>query len=180
MRSNITVFICLCVGITLSSCEKLPEARPIPVSAFGLSPVYIDSAEARIIKTQQATPILDGRAFALLNDTLFIVDHLKGIHILNNSDPAAPVAISFISIPGCTSVAVSGNFLYVNNITDLVTLDITDPLNAVIVDREPNLYPSPLEYPEEYVGYYECFDPSRGFLSGWENTTIEFPECFVE
>ena len=167
-------------ALFLVGCEALPEARPVPDRVNGLVPIYIDSVGGRSIRTLPPSGIIDGRGFAILGDTISIVDQLRGIHIFDNSNPAAPVGISFISIPGCASVAINGNFLYVNNLTDLVTLDISDPLNAIEVDREANLYPLPLEFPEGYVGYFACFDPSLGLLAGWERAMIELPECYIE
>ncbi len=180
MRLSPTLILGQLLVLFLVGCEALPEARPIPDRSFGMEPVYIDSVQGRTIRTFPPTGILDGRAFAVLGDTLFIVDQLRGIHIIDNSDPSSPVGISFIDIPGCTSVAVNGNFLYVNNLVDLVTLDISDPLEAIEVDREADLYPRPLEFPEGYIGYFACYDPSLGLLAGWEEGNINSPECYIE
>ncbi|MFK8055328.1 MAG: hypothetical protein AB8F78_04325 [Saprospiraceae bacterium] len=180
MRSYVALVAGCLLSLLTVGCEVLPDVRPVPEFAFGLVPKYIDSLDGKTITTSTPEDILDGRAFAVLGDTLFIVDHLRGIHIIDNRDPGSPEAISFITIPGCTSVAINGNFLYVNNLSDLVTLDITDPLNALPVDREEGLYPLPLDFPEEYVGYYGCYDPARGYLIGWEQDQIEQPECYIE
>ncbi len=174
------MLIILVLTLAFVGCEELPEARPIPETAFGLLPIYLDSVEGTSITTLPPRGINDGRGFAVLGDTLYIVDQLRGIHIFDNRDPAEPVGVSFISIPGCASIAINGNFLYVNNLTDLVTLDISDPFNAIEVDREPNLYPRPLEFPEGHVGYFACYDSSLGLLAGWESGTIELPQCYIE
>jgi len=177
--TSILIFACL-GALSIVGCEQLPEVQPAPNTFFGLVPIYADSIDGKTITTTGPVAITDGRSFAVLGDTLFIVDYLLGVHVINNSNPASPLPISFISIPGCTSVAINGNFLYVNNLTDLVTLDITNPLNAVVVDREENLYPQLLDYPEDYLGYFTCYDPSLGILTGWEEALISEPQCFIE
>ena len=180
MRSSLAVMVVFLLSLLSVGCEVLPEVEPIPPSSFGMVPTYADSASGKTISTTGPAAILDGRAFAILGDTLFIVDHLRGVHIVDNTDIQNPTNISFISIPGCTSVAVNGNFLYVNNLLDLVTLDISDRLNAIVVDREENLYPRPLEFPEGYIGYFACYDPSLGYLIGWEEAFLTEPQCYIE
>ena len=180
MRSYLA-FLAICfISLLAVGCEVLPDVEPAPSFAYGLMPIYVDSIQGKRITTSSPVSITDGRAFAVLGDTLFIVDHLRGIHIIDNREPASPQAISFIRIPGCSSVAINGNFLYANNLSDLVTLDISDPLNAMLVDREEGLYPIALDFPEEYVGYYGCYEPARGYLTGWQEGRIEQPECYIE
>lgn len=180
MRYLLSWLIIILLTLAGVGCEVLPEARPIPETAFGMAPVYADSTTGRMIASEAPRGIIEGRDFVILGDTLYIVDQLIGIHVLDNTDPGSPIPIAFLNIPGCASVAIIGNFLYTNNLRDLVTLDVTDPLNVTVVDREENLYPSPLDYPESYSGFFSCYDPSLGFLVGWELKEIELPECFVQ
>ena len=73
--------------------------------------------------------------FAYLNE----VD--KGIHIIDFTNPASPKNISFLRIPGCQDMAVRGNYLYADCYTDLVTVDITDPRNAVVKQFIEGVFP---------------------------------------
>ena len=98
---------------------------------------------------------------------LYIVELGVGVHVYNNSNPRDPVAITFITIPGVTSVTVSRNRMFANNFGDLVTIDITDLNNVRVVDRDAGLYPQPLDYPLGHFGFFECFDANRGLLIGW-------------
>lgn len=65
-------------------------------------------------------------SFIYLND----VD--KGIHIIDNSDPANPVQTAFLNIPGNENIAIRGNILYADMYTDLLAIDITNPHQAKI------------------------------------------------
>ena len=56
----------------------------------------------------------------------------KGIHILDNTTPANPKNVAFIDIPGNMDLAVKGDILYADLYTDLVTLDISNPLKVAV------------------------------------------------
>jgi hypothetical protein len=58
---------------------------------------------------------------------LFITEEGKGIHVIDNLNPAKPTALSFIKVGGNGDMAIKDNLLYIDNYTDLVAMDITDP-----------------------------------------------------
>jgi hypothetical protein len=60
---------------------------------------------------------------------IFLNDVEKGIHVIDNHNPSAPVNISFIPIPGNVDLAVRGNYLYADSWADLVVFDISNPAN---------------------------------------------------
>lgn len=62
---------------------------------------------------------------------IFLNEIEKGIHIIDNTNPAIPQNIGFIDIPGNVDIAVKGNILYADLYSDLVTIDIGDPLHVV-------------------------------------------------
>jgi len=65
----------------------------------------------------------------------------KGVHIINNSNPSNPVVKAFINIPGNVDIAVKGNTLYADMYSDLVSIDITDPLHAKLLKNVANVFP---------------------------------------
>ena len=75
-------------------------------------------------------------------DYLFVNEVKEGIHIINNKDESHPEFISFIKIPGNGDVAVRDNILYADSFSDLVALDISDPLNPVELERVKNVFKS--------------------------------------
>lgn len=72
---------------------------------------------------------------------IFISKKYKGIHIINNTDPAHPVNEGFITVPGCLDMAVKNNSLYVDNATDLVAIDISGIPTISVTKRVPNIFP---------------------------------------
>ena len=65
----------------------------------------------------------------------------KGIHIIDNANPASPKNVAFIDIPGNMDLAVKENILYADAFTDLVTIDITNPLNVVVKKHNEGVFP---------------------------------------
>ncbi|MEY4885399.1 MAG: hypothetical protein RL151_708 [Bacteroidota bacterium] len=105
-------------------------------------PVYKTRAEVRAAaqSTAPMTISTPGKIF-LLNNFVFLNEVDKGIHIIDISDPAKPVNISFLRIPGCMDMAVRGNYLYADCYTDLVTIDITDPRKAQVKQFIQGVFP---------------------------------------
>ncbi|MEZ4904895.1 MAG: hypothetical protein R2822_25665 [Spirosomataceae bacterium] len=66
----------------------------------------------------------------------------RGLHVVDNANPAAPKIVAFIKIPGNGDMAVRGNILYADSYSDLVALDIADPLNIKEVGRENEVFQS--------------------------------------
>ena len=77
----------------------------------------------------------------LLGNYIFLNEVDKGIHVIDNRNPALPRNAAFISVPGNMDLAVKGNILYADLYTDLVTLDISDPLNVVVKKYDEGVFP---------------------------------------
>lgn len=78
----------------------------------------------------------------IYDDYLFISEPDKGIHILDNSNPAAPRNINFINIPGTVDLAINSNILYADNYVDLLAFDISNPRDIKLVKRETDVFPN--------------------------------------
>ncbi|HET9434503.1 MAG TPA: hypothetical protein VFO37_12140, partial [Chitinophagaceae bacterium] len=72
---------------------------------------------------------------------IFLNEMDKGIHVINNANPSKPENVAFIDIPGNMDMAVRGNMLYADLYTDLVALDITDPLNVKVKKIVDGVFP---------------------------------------
>ena len=91
---------------------------------------------------------------------IYINDLGKGIHIIDYSQPSAPKNIAFIPIPGNENLTIKGNYLYSDEYSDLLTIDITNPANAKLVTVSPNAF----------VNYYGSYVDSVHIISGWRRT----------
>jgi hypothetical protein len=99
---------------------------------------------------------------------LFINEVNKGVHVFDNSNPSSPKAVSFINIPGNLDIAVSGHYLYADMFTDMLTVDINDPLHATLKDTSANVFPE-----RNYTAGWQ-YDNSK-VLVGWvtKDTTVD-------
>jgi hypothetical protein len=68
-------------------------------------------------------------------------DFQRGVHIIDNSNPANPVKKGFIKILGNVDIEIKDNFLYADSYMDLVVFDISN-LNAIKIEaRLKNVFP---------------------------------------
>lgn len=125
-------------------------------------PVYLEMSTVR-----QADIIIEpgkeldnpGKIY-IYGDYLFINEPQKGIHILDNSNPADPKNINFINIPGNVDLAVNSEILYADNYVDLLSFDISDVRSIKLVDREEDVFKN----------MYTNFD--TGQIITWKDTVL--------
>ncbi|HXB43433.1 MAG TPA: hypothetical protein VNV85_05220, partial [Puia sp.] len=132
----------LCLGaiftFLLSGCIKDKITRTYQIS----TPVYEVLTKFReSIKSGAAADIVNTGKITVSGKYIFLSEPYKGIHVIDNSNPASPKNVSFINIPGNEDLAVTGSTLYADAYGDLVTLDISDPLQAVAKNFVANVFP---------------------------------------
>lgn len=161
-------------SMLLFSCTKVEENMIVE----GLKPVYISAEQAKQISSETAGIITKGSKIYIKDNMVYIVEQSLGVHIIDNSNPANPVGVRFLSVPGITDVAVRNNIMYANNVQDLIAIDISNYINIEITKRLENVYaPDSDKFPAFYSGYFECVDERNGVVIDWEQATLENPKC---
>ena len=94
---------------------------------------------------------------------IFINERYKGVHVINNTDPAHPVKEGFILAPGCIDMAVKGDILYLDNAVDLVSFDLS---SKQVTRRIRNVFPEPIPPTDAGVVYYNR--PKDYILVDWK------------
>ncbi|MEP7232960.1 MAG: hypothetical protein ABI691_22060 [Ginsengibacter sp.] len=148
---------------------------------WGSKPVYTAEHEAKqILYDPHKNPLIQAGNIYAFGKYIFQVDVGRGIHVIDNTTPSASDRIGFITVKGCEQISIRGTYLYTNSYADLVTLDISNPLNMREVNRVSNAFPEfqynyPLVQPEE-SGYYECprYD---SVVVGWVKDSV-YMNCF--
>ena len=154
--------------ISFNSCMKDTCGHTYSYTWF--EPLYKTTAEVRAnIKNNPARDIKAPGKLFIIGDYIFLNEINKGVHIINNSDPAAPVNIGFIDIPGNIDIAVKGNTMYADLYTDLVALDISNPLNVVKSKIVNNVFP------HRYYGFNA--DSSRIIYDWVKHDTTLTADC---
>jgi hypothetical protein len=127
-------------ALLLSSCSDECESTTTFVV---YEPVYMLRAELQsAVKVSPAQTLREPGKIYTKGHYLFINEINKGVHIVDNSNPAAPRFLSFINIPGNLDIAVKGNILYADNYIDLVAFDISNPLDVRLINRVENIFPT--------------------------------------
>jgi len=168
-KGNLFIFA-LFTGYVCSS------ARQMEQSVF--APVYMTYAELRnAIALQPARDVSHVGKIYLFNNYLFVNEINKGVHIIDTTNPAAPVNKGFINIPGNVDIAIKNNTLYADSFVDLVALDITNLATNLTANTAPpevarlqDLFPYPYNFADNFMtgsGRYEAIDETMGIVINW-------------
>jgi hypothetical protein len=105
-------------------------------------PVYRTRDEVRNdIKSSAPVEIVQTGRIVVKDHYLFLNEIDKGIHVIDIANPAQPVNLAFIAIPGSVDLALNGNYLYADCYTDLVTIDVTDPAQVTVKQFIDGVFP---------------------------------------
>jgi hypothetical protein len=163
----------------LTGCYHNPYVDPASNTSPTYRPVYTTLEATRNIQTMGPQPLKNPGRIYVKDNYLFINEIGSGIHIVDNRNPAKPLRIAFVSIPGNRELAVKDSILYADNAPDLIALNIANPLNVRVVKRIEKAFPSPYtNYPNQYGVRFECPDPSKGVVLRWEQAPVANPQCY--
>jgi hypothetical protein len=132
------------------------------------APIYMSYEDLRVAVKMNAPRELENPGKIYFKDGyIFINEELKGIHIIDNRNPASPQNLGFIDVPGNVDIAVKNNILYADSYIDLVAIDIADVNNPSEVSRVKDIFPyTTPPYDDDYR--VAQVDPEKGVVIGWE------------
>jgi hypothetical protein len=140
-------------------------------------PIYesMDVWRATTFQMQDPMAIENPGRIYIKGDYLLVNERFKGIHFINNSNPASPAMVGFLPIHANANMAVRGNVMYVDSYYDLLSFDISDPTNPQLVDRVEDAFE--FDKVDAIFGYdYNLpmaeFYPEKGVVVGWEQKEI--------
>jgi hypothetical protein len=135
------------------------------------TPILMDRSEleSSIQYVDSSLSLIDPGRMCLFQHWVLLVDLYKGVHIIDNTDPAHPQRVGFLRVPGCQSLAVGNGVLYVDNSVDLVGIRFHPETGQVEeIARTKKVLPeinSPLGYiPYAYRRYNR---PANTEIVGW-------------
>ena len=131
-------FLVIIAAVLIAGCTRDTVAEHYII----YTPVYStkDAVRANIRSSSPDGLIAPGK-LVWKDNFIFLNDVDRGIHVIDISDPSHARPVAFINIPGCMDLAVNGNYLYADCYTDLVTIDISDPLNISLKQFLPGVFP---------------------------------------
>lgn len=165
----------LVVVLSFVSCDKTDEgkyadylvARPLTM---------LKSEFKNSVEVMAPIPVRESGKIYAYKDYIFINDKNTGVHVVDNSNPAAPTKIAFIKIPANVDISVKDDFLFADSLTDLIVLDISDINNIRQVKRLEDVLYGDVVWPME-VDFFENkeIDFNNEILIGWETVTERRP-----
>ena len=170
MKTTKNLLLIVIITLAFTGCqEKITDSYMVNM------PVYMDreSFKKSVIVTDKQDIAEPGKIY-FKDNYVFINEALKGIHVINNINPADPVFVSFISIPGNMDMAIKDSILFADSFTDLVALNISDIRNIREVGRVDSIFPyslPPLIGQNQFP--FGIVDATKGIVVGWETKMVE-------
>lgn len=167
MKTLLTLASLFLICLFFNSCLKDKKLEKytyyIPQSA-------LKSEVQANIKSGAAQSVSTPGKLYVQGNYIYLNEINKGIHIIDYSHPSSPKNVAFIPIPGNLDLAVKGNYLYADEYADLLTIDVSNPLQARLIDVKENAF----------YNYFYGADSNR-IVASWRrvDTVIEGDLPFV-
>jgi len=138
-----------------------------------LEPVYMGYQEFReSVKVMNQQDLVKPGKIYTIGKYIFINEIMKGVHVYNNTNPASPIYVGFINIPGNVDLVVKNNIMYADSYIDLVAIDITDPSSAKEVGRIKSVFPYSVPQYDQAGYRVGQVDDAKGVVVDWEVKTV--------
>ncbi len=139
MNRRILILLPL-LALLLSACPVYEGGEIVPPTNY--TPLFMPRSqlETSIASVGVQKTIQPGK-IVLYQNYIYLVERYKGVHVIDNSNPASPQKMSFIRIPGCIDIAIRNDLLFADNAVDLVSLSIQNPLQIQVIAREKDVFP---------------------------------------
>ncbi|HMP29072.1 MAG TPA: hypothetical protein PKD85_05705, partial [Saprospiraceae bacterium] len=153
MTKNILLLVLL--TILFSSClrDECNETRKF----VQYNPVLTTTAQfrAKEITTLKGAALKNPGKIYFYKNYLLINEAGKGIHFFDISEAASPKEVIFYSILGNFDMAIKDDFLYADNVIDLLKIDISDIGKPVLNQRIENFNNQYTTTNQNHIAYYE-------------------------
>jgi len=135
----VAIFLAL-IPVAFSACVK--DKCKATHNYTWYEPVYKTKDEVRVnIKSNPPRDIVRPGKMFMLGNSIFLNEIDKGVHVINNADPAHPIQVAFIDIPGNQDIALKGGTMYADLYTDLVAIDVSYPDHVMVQKIIENQFP---------------------------------------
>lgn len=144
MNKRLTVeiasFLLIIAMLTMTACVK-DSCKELHTYTFYEAVYKTKTVVRENIKSNSPRPVENPGKINIRGSYIFLNEIDKGIHVIDNSNPSSPENIAFIDIPGNMDLAVTGNTLYADLYTDLVTIDISNPASIKLTKVIESVFP---------------------------------------
>jgi hypothetical protein len=156
-------------------CQNCSDTCTVSNTYIYYEPVYSTSAELKAaVSFDDPKPLTSLGKIYFKDGYLYINESGEGIHVIDNRNPAAPLPLGFITIPGNYDLAMVNDLLYADSFVDLVVLDVSNKQNIKEVNRVERVFNHALSYG------YRMVTNENLILTDWEevrSVTVQESEC---
>lgn len=177
-------------SLLFSSCslfekDEIVEEDLVDVTYF--VPVYETTDQlAQKVSINPPKDYAEAGKIVTYQQYIFINKPQEGIHVVDNSDPANPQNLHFISIPGSLDMSIIDDHLYSDMYSALVVFDISSITEPQLVEDftvEDVFYYNPyitldVVINTTEIGQYTRYEPidnSLGIVTGWRTEVRQEP-----
>jgi len=168
------IFLFLFSIFIFVSCEdEYKSSYSYEYSAMVNYPVYYDASDI-LVDIQVTPPVTHVSPYKIaFNDKyLFVGEMMKGIHVYEKTGEHSVSPLCFIECKLSKAFDVIDNLLFCNNFTDMLVINISNPLQATISHRQKNhfnnynnyLTDMNIPYDETY-GYIIDYKPFKAIIT---------------
>lgn len=134
MKGRHFILAVLGVGLLATSCNK--TNGEITMTYNKASAVYANLDEIRQMPLVSPVRSINDPGKIYIGDHFILIgEKEEGIHVFDNTNPNAPVAIGFLQLPMTREFYVDGNYIYAEGHYDFLKVDLTDMYNPTLVSR---------------------------------------------
>jgi hypothetical protein len=171
MKRNLgNSILVLLILVFISGCNY--DCDKVTYTQYRRIVLNLDSMRTAV-KLQSARTIKTPGALYYKDGFVYVNERGEGIHIIDNRQPATPLPIAFINIPGNNGLAARQNYLYADSFLDLIVFDISDPSKIKEVQRFNNAF-------NQVVDPMIYFDSYSNALVKYQEEQITTTECEFE
>lgn len=164
--------------LTLWSCEeKVTQMVTYKIN----EPVFMSADDFRkALKVSQTPHAITGIGkMAYYEGYLYMSEPGKGIHVIDNRNPAQPEVVGYIELLGNADLAIRDNKLYADSYIDLVWFDVSDPAAPALLGRLEKVFPEalPVILNNSGMDYTMVYNGNKGdsICVGWNEVEREEP-----
>ncbi len=194
---DIRLIILISITTAFVGCSDRDDYLSIKGTHDGFIPVYQDSAPRMLdaIESQPPKSMINPGKIYLYKKLLFINEQSKGVHVYDNHDPAFPQPVCFIKIPGNFDITCKDSTMFAESSVGLITMNISN-LPAIsdirfadssikndiyvpsFIITDPNFLQAIDGQDFGRRVFFECIDPSKGYVKEWVPAKLTNPKCF--
>lgn len=161
----LVLFICLMI----MGCD---DQRMQTVTWTEYEPVYMSEQEFKsAVDMEESRELENPGKIYFYDHYLFINEVNEGVHVIDNSDPAAPSKVGFINIPANKDIAIKDNLLYADSQSDLLVFDIQKIEDPQLISRKEDVFKRSANEAPGIM--HSQINPDKGVVVDWKPVEVE-------